>query len=95
MMVHHRVNRCATTDQATSRPVQTTRRKARLLNGIIIPVMFGVEELSETQGHFALRDAGIISTSFKQEDRDIRVFGELAGQHGASRARSNDHWATG
>ena len=83
-MIHHSIKRSTTSDQTSTRP------QAWLLHCVVIPVIFGVEELREHQWNLRFQDLGVVAACFEKENRGVLVLGQFAGKDAAGRACAND-----
>ena len=88
--VDHRVDRARASDDPAAREVQTPPTEARLFLAEEVPVEVGLEHEREHRRDVQLR-CGVRPSRLQQEDRDVRVLAQAAGEHAARGPGSDDH----
>ena len=88
--VDHRVDRARAADHPAAREVQTPPTEARLFLAEEVPVEVGLEDEREHRRDVQLR-CGVRPSRLQQEDRDVRVLAQAAGEHAARGPGSDDH----
>lgn len=90
VVVHHGIDGGRAAQHAAAGPVHAAVGEAGLLDRVVVPVVLGVEELGEEDGHLGLEHVGVGPARLEEEYADVLVLGELAGEDAARGAGADN-----
>lgn len=95
VVVHHCIHGGRASEDFASRPVEGAVGELGLFDGVVVPVMFGVEHFGEQDRDFGFEHFGVVAAGFEEEDRDVFVFGQFVGQDTARCAGADNYCGLG